>query len=367
MRALPQLSGPANTDLAEKSKETVAWLRNHVKVGFTSERGPAWWDSGLPDGSHFPEAVPMAEVTAMLDVPLVKGTAYVSYDDLDGDQQVVRDDDNIPVVNQRDGTIFGYPKEGYKIHPYSETLSGFMKKIAFDEDVAVSSVGLLRNSGVAFLQVVLPETLEVAGYPYVPYLAAVTSADRSRSSTYVTGIKAAVCGNTLDQAIAEALTKLRIPHTRHSGESVAGAREKLGIQLAAAGQVMGDVIEQLTAIDISDRQLMRWMDLAVPLVKPDGTPKTKNAVTVAENKRNALLELWNHDPKVKPWSGTAFGVLQMDNTWRTWEGQVKPTMTPGGRFERNLNHDMLGGTGTSDAKALERLAKVLRRKTLIAA
>jgi len=75
---LPVLPAPAVPDIMEKSAETMTWLRQNIKVGYVSERGPAWWANGaitkdgtwdtIPDGSHFEGPVPMEEVRKLLDI-----------------------------------------------------------------------------------------------------------------------------------------------------------------------------------------------------------------------------------------------------------------------------------------------------------
>jgi phage/plasmid-like protein (TIGR03299 family) len=368
------LPSPAALDILEKSAETMNWLRENIKIGFTSERGPAWWAAGavtkdgtwdtIPDGSHFSGPVPMEEVHKLLDLPLVKATAtFAEYLDENGVRQVTKDTNVLPIINARTGQVFSYPREGYKIHPYLETLSGFIGKILDDDAVAVGSVGLLKKGGVAFLQAVLPEHYEVAGYGFVPYVSAVTSADLSRSTSWNTGIKGMVCDNTVNMALKEALTMLKVRHTRNSGVTVQHARERLGIQLTQVADETADAIEALVKIDVSDKQLAAWMDLAVPLVNEDGTPKVKNGLTIAEGKREKLTAL-TRDPKVAPWNGTAFGVLQMDNTFRTWEQTVRSAT--GGRLERNFANDALGVTAKADAEAMEILAKVLDRQLVLA-
>lgn len=371
---LPALPSPANVDILEKSRETMQWLQENVLVGYVDERGPAWWSNAItkngawemPAGSHFPGAVPMKKVTKLLDVRLVKGTSYVKYLDDEDNEQVVQDTENIPVVNASTGRIFGYPKEGYAIHPYLPTLKGFMEKILHDESVAVGSAGLLRHGGVAFLQARLPEHYEVQGYGYVPYLSAVTSVDRSRKTTYLTGVLGQVCDNTVDASILGAYTKVAIRHSRNSGIKVQDARDKLGIQLAQVGDEAAEGIENLLKIDVSPREFAKWLDLAVPLPEYKETKAGTGGkgYTQAENKRNALEVLWEHDPKVKPWAGTAFGVLQLDNTFRTWDSVVRGMS--GGRLELNFTRDIQGKTTASDKLALSRLATVKRRKTLLA-
>jgi phage/plasmid-like protein (TIGR03299 family) len=370
---LPQLPSPAVSDIAEKSSETMLWLRENIKVGYTDERGPAWWANGavtkdgkwdtIPDGSHFPGAIPMEVVLAQLDIPLVKGTVHVTYQDEAGNRQVVADPDTQPIVNARTGQVFSYPTEGYKIHPYAVTLQGFIQQILHDERVGVGSVGLLKKGGVAFLQAVLPEVFEVEGFGYQPYLMAVTSADLSRATSYSTGAKAGVCDNTVNTAITGALTQLKIRHSRFSGVKVEDAREKLGIKLVKVANEIGTAIEALCATPVSEAEFSEWMDLTVPQAPADpkfstGGPKFTNTKV----RRAELNRLWKEDAKVAPWAGTAFGVLQADNTYRTWSRTVKGAT----RLERNFANDAFGETAKADLRALEVLAQVKDRELVSA-
>ncbi len=365
---LPALPAPNAYDVAEKSRETLRWLQENVLVGYTDERGPAWHyvdlGQGLPKGTHFPGPVPATKVTKLLDVRLVKGTAFVQYEDRSGERQVVQDPDNFPIVNQDTGQIFGYPKDGYTIHPYLPVLQGFINNITDDESVGISSAGLLRRGGVAFLQARLPETYEVQGFGYVPYISALTSADRTRKTTFHTGILAEVCDNTVDASVLAAYTKVAVRHSKNSLPTVSALREGLGIQLAQVGDAVAEGIENLLKIDVTNRQFGRWLDKMVPLLNDDGTPKVKNGLTIAEKRRERLSDLWVSDPKAAKWNGTAFGVLQVANTDDTWNGMIRGS--DGGRMERNFEHAMLGKTAESDARALTALSEVLRKKLVAA-
>lgn len=363
---LPALPSPAAVDIMEKSSETMLWLRENVKVGFTDERGPAWWAAGavtkdgkwdtIPDGSHFPGAVPLEVVTAQLDVPLVKGTVHVTYEDADGHRQVAADPDTAPIVNARTGRVFSYPSKDYKIHPYLVTLHDFMRQIQHDEEVAVGSVGLLKNGGQAFLQARLPETFEVEGYGYQPYLTAVTSADLSRATTWLTGGLGAVCDNTVSTAILKAVTTWKVRHSKNSDMKVQQARERLGIRLAKVGEQMGEAIESLCQISVTDAELAEWMDaMDYDIPDPDTRYSTGGpGFTKATDRQREMRRLWKEDAKVAPWAGKAFGVLQLDNTYRTWTKTVKGA----NRIERNFSNDATGQTRLLDLKALNALAKV---------
>jgi phage/plasmid-like protein (TIGR03299 family) len=367
---LPPLPSPSNVDILEKSTETMEWLRSNILVGYTDERGPAWWANGavtkagawvgIPDGSHFAGPVPMDEAQRLLDIRLVKATRiYAEYQDENGQRQVATDEGTLPIINQRTGQIFSYPKESYKIHPYLSTLHTFIEQILHDEKVGIGSVGLLKKGGVAFLQARLPEHYEVQGYGYQPYFTAATSCDLSMSTNYGTGMLGAVCDNTVNDAIAGFVTRMKIKHSRHSGATVAGAREKLGIRLASTAEVMGEAIENLCSIEVSDRDFGLWQDEMTPLLDENGERKTGRGLTLATNERDERTRLWTKDEKVAPWTGTAFGLLQLDNTYRTWTKTVKGVQ--GGRLERNFSNDIFGMTANADVKALETLQLVQSR------
>jgi phage/plasmid-like protein (TIGR03299 family) len=368
---LPKLPAPNTFDIYEKSAETMNWLRNNIKVGFKTARGPAWWANGavtkagdwteIPDGSHFDGPVPIEAVLEVLDVRLVKGEVHVTYLDENGERQVVADPAVQPIVNAKTGKVFSYPKESYAIHPYLQTLHGFVQRIQYDERVAVGSVGLLKNGGVAFLQAVLPEHFEVAGYGYTPYLTAVTSADLSRRTQYALGFDGAVCDNTVNAAFLGALASFGFKHSRNSLPSVQQAREGLGLQLSQAGETIANGIENLVKIDVSGKEFDAWLDATDSLFDEKGEKKTGRSLTMVTNRRDEKIRLWTKDEKVAPWAGTAFGILQLDNTYRTWNQTVKNV--DGGRIERNYSNNAFGITAKADAEALQILADV-KGKTL---
>jgi phage/plasmid-like protein (TIGR03299 family) len=371
---LPALDRPASYDIMEKSQETMDWLRNNIKIGYVDERGPAWWADAItkdgqweiPDGSHFSGPVPLKEVTRLLDIKLVKGTAYVEYEDGNGQRQVVKDDRIQPIVNAGTGRIFSYPSDGYKIHPYLQTLHGFIEQITFDEHVGVGSVGLLRNGGVAFLQVVLPEHFEVEGFGYQPYLMAVTSADTSRSTRYVTGARAGVCDNTVNSAVLSAVSSAAYKHTRNSMPKVQEAREKLGIRLVQTAEDIGLGLAELARTEVTEKEFEAWLDLTTPVpeFKQTKSGTGGSGYTLATKKRDELHRLWEEDDKVAPWRGKALGVLQADNTYRTWNQIVRNA--EGGRLERNYSNDALGLAAKADREALEALSSVLDGKLVLA-
>jgi hypothetical protein len=83
---------------------------------------------------------------------------------------------------------------------------------------------------------------------------------------------------------------------------------------------------------VSDAQWSKFLDIHVPLTDAKGVDLEKGrALTMRVTEREKLTALWNSDPRVSPWHGTQFGVLQAANTYLHHEQTVKGSE----RSERN--------------------------------
>jgi phage/plasmid-like protein (TIGR03299 family) len=355
------------------SKETLEFLRTNVRVGYTTKDGPAWWAADksnagyLADGSHFEGPVPEDVVRRVLDVPFVAAKVLTEYVNAAGETVTTVDPDRQAIVSPDDGHRHGYFSNGWKLHGYQEWTADQLAAILDQTrgELGVKSVGLLQTRGVAFIQAQLEGSgMEVGGFPFTPYLLAATSVNGHLSSTYATGVIAAVCDNTLAASLSGALAKFRVKHSRNSHAKLSEVRDALGLVYQAAD----DFIESaaaLQAIDVSDKDFAAWLDEVTPVPAADPKSSTGGAkYTNAVKERDALLSLWQHDPKVTPWAGTAFGVLQAGNTYRTWQRGVKGA--DGGRMERNLLNMVTGKGVAEDASDLDKLASVLARKLVMA-
>lgn len=349
------------------SAETLEWLRNNVRVGYTGSDGPAWWAANdhMADGTHFDGPVPADEARKILSVPLVEAKLYATYTNAAGGSEVANGDGRKAIVRQDTGDLIGIFKDGYEVHGYEEWTLKMISNLLDTGagELGIKSVGLLRNGGQAWLQVRMAETFEVAGYGYTPFITAATSADGSISSTYITGVDAAVCDNTLSAAILNAQTKIKVKHTRKSGERYGEIRDALGLVYSVRDGFQ-TAADELMGTPVSDSEFERWLDLTVPVPEAKDGKRGTRGQTMANTKRAALTDLWTSDAKVSPWRNTAFGVVQADNTYRTWSGIVRGA--DGGRFERNLTNMVDGTTEAKDAAALTALSTVLNRQLLAA-
>ena len=138
-------------------------------------------------------------------------------------------------------------------------------------------------------------------------------------------------------------------------------REGLGLQLSQAGETIATGIENLLKVDVSGGEFTQWLDKTESLVDDKGEAKTGRSLTMVTNRRDEKIRLWTKDEKVAPWAGTGFGILQLDNTYRTWNQTVKNV--DGGRLERNYSNAAFGVSAKADTEALQILADI-KGKTL---
>jgi len=347
------------------SKESLAWLNSNVLVGFTSKRGNAWHyrasDQGV-EPNHYEGAIPVADVRRRLfdwepvSVPM---TAIVP-DTISADGVTagftITDTDRQVIVNPKSREIMGAFKSGYQAHGYGEWLVSKVDTV-LDGGLAIGSAGLLSRGAVAWVQVELPETIthDASGVQFRPFVTACTSLDGSLATTYVSGNSVVVCDNTLSAALGDSdALKVKIKHTRYSHFRAGEIRDALGLVSTMAEDFMAE-LDVLTTDTVSDAELSAFLDAYVPVKDKSGETLKGRSLTMAQNKRDGLMQLWNFDNRVSPWKGTAFGVLQMANTFSQHEGIVRGVNA---RAERNAMDFLTGKVDKLDAAVLDTLASV---------
>ncbi len=104
-----------------------------------------------------------------------------------------------------------------------------------------------------------------------------------------------------------------------------------------------------------DRQSFACLDQWAPLGDAKGEPLVKRSLTMAENKRDALMTLWRSDVRVAPWRNTVFGVSQAVTTY----GQHMSIVRNVSRVERNKMSMVQGKLAGEETEALATLRKVM--------
>ncbi|PZG45872.1 hypothetical protein C1I98_15070 [Spongiactinospora gelatinilytica] len=260
------------------------------------------------------------------------------------------------IVRSDNGHVMGVFSDGYERHPYGEWL---IRRIAdlLDSDLWIGSAGLLRGGAVAWVSVEVPENVRTPeGVEFRPHLFGATSFDGSLATTFKRAVTNIVCDNTMAAGLAERGQQVKIKHSRNSRFRLAEAREALHIVHALADG-FSQAVASLCRTSVSGRQWDAFLDAHVPMPDQPGRGRT-----LAENKRDTLARLWNHDLRVSPWRGTAWGVVQAVNTFAHHEQNVRGAE----RAERNMLRAVTGGIEDLDRATLRTLSGVLDRPLTLA-
>lgn len=332
------------------SRETYEWLNTQTLIGNTAIRGNAWHYRIEHQGSepnHYPYAIPVEDVNRRLffwtaiESPMFLRKPSGEYVEIAGRKAIVRDDTF---------QTLGVFKSSYTGHQYSEWL---LENVALilDDELGISSAGLLRDGGQAWVEVSVPETITTPeGVEFLPNLLATTSFDGSLATTFKKTRQDTVCDNTRDMALASDGEVFKVRHSKWSGYKIQNAREALKI-IHTMTEEFKNEISELTAWKVSDEDFLKHLQVMIPI----NDELSKAGITKAENKRGEIISLYNYDQRVAPWKGTAYGVSQAYNTWRHHYATVKKGVP---RALRNMENVVTGKMGAEDAHVLQVLTDV---------
>jgi phage/plasmid-like protein (TIGR03299 family) len=346
------------------SAETTQWLNTQTLIGFTDKRGHAWHyraDAQGDEPNHYAGPVPVPDVARRLfawDADSRPVSVALPTDDLtaadgiDETGQAVRHvpvPDRQAIVRSDTGAVLGLFSAGYTIHQYREWLLDTVASI-LDDTLSIGSAGLLKGGAVAWVSVEVPDTITTPeGVAFRPNLLACTSHDGSLATTFQRVVTNVVCDNTMSAALAEHGQRVKVRHSRYSRMRLARAREALAIVHTIADDFAAEVAH-LTRTTVTDRQWAAFLDAHTPVPAEAGRSRS-----IAERKRDTLGRLWNHDARVSPWRGTAWGVVQAVNTYVHHEQTVRGAE----RAERNMLRAVDGGVDQLDITTLATLHRVL--------
>ena len=353
------------------SRETLNWLNTSTLIGFTDKRGTAWHWRAEEQGAasnHYTGPIPLVDVqerlfhwtaeSRQLALEVTADRATMTHLSQEGQPMLwvpVTDRQAICRSDDTTGAVMGIFGPGYVRHQYREWLLTTVADL-LDDDLAISSAGLLRGGAIAWVEVSMPDTITTPeGVAFRPNLLATTSFDGSIATTYKRTVTNTVCDNTRELALSEAGQELKIKHSRNSRLQLAPARQALAMVHTLADEFAAEVA-QLCATTVTPTQWGCFLDAQVPRTDTrTGEALAGRALTLADNKRTALAGLYRKDPRVAPWAGTAHGVLQAVNTYDTHEGVVRG----GSRAERNGLKTITGDFGRLDRNTWRALQRVL--------
>ena len=351
------------------SRETIQHLNTNTLIGNTDQRGHAWHYRGTEQGNesnHYAGPIPVGDVERRLFSWQAESRSVAVETPCDVDAMTHLSTNGLParwevipgrqaIARNDNHHVMGLFKESYAPHQYGEWLLTTVATI-LDDDLSISSAGLLREGAVAWVEVSVPESIDTPqGVQFRPNLLATTSFDGSTATTYKRTVTATVCDNTRELALSEDGQQHKVKHSRHSHARIAEARDALAMIYTLADAFAAEVA-LMCSTPVSGSQWQRFLDVAVPLVDAKtGEPLSARSRALAENKRDTIAGLYRNDLRVSPWAGTAYGVIQATNTYEHHESIVRGAE----RAERNMLRTITGEFGELDRNTWRQLGRVL--------
>lgn len=353
------------------SGETSQWLNQNVLIGNCLARGRegnpfrAWhFEEGAQgdESNHYDTFIPVGDVQRRLfnftaerrRVAVEVPATIEDMTHLDAEGRPAKwtvQDDRQAIARSDDHAVMGLFKAGYEPHQYDEWLLGTVSNILSDT-LNITSAGLIKSGAVAWVEISVPDTFKTqSGVRFLPNLLAFTSFDGSLATGWKRTHRVTVCDNTFYGALASTGLLYKVKHTKHSSFKLADAQAALEL-VQEAGDEFAAEVDALAAQTVTSRQWDKFLEALAPTQTP---VLSKREVSLATTKQDTLRRLWNNDPRVTPWKGTVWGVLQAHNTYQHWEGIVRGKTRP----ERNALSAIDGSIARADDEALKVLASVL--------
>jgi hypothetical protein len=409
------------------SYHTSSYLNSgNIMIGNTQNNGNAWWYNQNLENPDKP-----SHYTGFLPLELVKSrlfgwSAWESFELLARFRDPVNvNPDGSPVIyevpaksfkaiGREDWIVNGVPEDeeagadailhvqgdSYGTHQLKEIfITNLAEIVGGADELGIESAMLLKWGRIASMTISISENLhnDASGLKFRPQLIASTSFNSSLPTSYTRAFGIPVCDNTLNYELMRAGDdqKFVIKHTKNSVSKLAGAAEALGLLTQQADDMDAELTRMVNR-EVSGEEFSKWLNLIVPIPELKekevtqmvsiqgemqmGTVKkvSTNGQTIAINKQAKLLDMWASDPRVAPWGGTQFGVLQLWNTFQQHESKlVGAKALDGNRLQARVENNMMktlsgkfaNGTKTSpgDLQAMEYLDRVFEESAPIIA
>jgi phage/plasmid-like protein (TIGR03299 family) len=243
------------------------------------------------------------------------------------------------------GAVLGVVGADYSPHQPAELLE--LARLTVDAaptDAQVEVLGSLRGGRIVFITIALPDEVNIAGDIHVPRLVWATSMDGTLATRAVATFVRAVCMNTIRASFRDARTSWAARHTSSLTGRTADARSALQLVWNVSDSFRHEV-EGLTTQTITDHHVGQ----VLTSLWPDDPAATVRARDNASRRRNHIRRIYQHDPRVAGWHGTAYGLVQAVSTWELWEAPRR-----GDRGEQILT-GLFAGTRTRAVDAAQRI------------
>lgn len=218
-------------------------------------------------------------------------------------------------------------------------------------DIIVTAAGTTRNGGRAYIQLTSTIIRESAGMQHCQYLNLAMSHDGSLAVVSNWGDRVIQCANMVASMFGRnVLSGTRTRQTKHASSTRHLTRHAVALGFEQRATEFDTAIAELAAIKVSKAKYGEFVKLMFP------AGDSKRSQTVSEKNIATLTGLYNSDPRVALWNGTALGVVQAVNVMSLWE---RATRGDTDRLVRQYDDMMSGALAKSEDAAAKVLASIL--------
>lgn len=231
-----------------------------------------------------------------------------------------REQGKVPVpdyyLNVRDDIhrVIGIVKKRYRIFQNVEAPI-FLDNLVDSGDATYETAGSLHGGSQVWWLMKMPEGVAVGGdknEKVETYILLTNSHDGSTSIVVAIVTIRVVCQNTLAWSLSNALRTMKIRHTESAKEQFIEARRTLDLAFTYQAELaeMGD---KMLHIPVSEAQFKKFLDTLVPTPEPiikDGKTTNQRGVTMAENTKGGITQIYFHNETQKNIEGTLWGAVQ---------------------------------------------------------
>jgi phage/plasmid-like protein (TIGR03299 family) len=258
---------------------------------------------------------------------------HIGYDlPIEGKFATVRHDINYPM---------GVVGDNYTVF---QNRQGFDIVEAVGDAVKIETAGSLGNGRKVWALAKMDRTLNLDGDELLAYLLFLWSHDGSSAVRIMPTPVRVVCANTLRMAVSGGRTVWSASHTASIHDRAEQAMQTLRLGNAFYDNFETEV-KRLIDLTVEEMTFESILEQIVPDPEPAGGKVSDRKLNNALERRGEIRNLYHNDPRVAPFNGTGWGILQAFSTHDLWYGSVH-----GGedkRLERQASRVLTGDTLTN--------------------
>lgn len=283
---------------------------------------PFYWGTGVTFDSKKGKRLTVQEALTLggLDFEVIKAAGYAVYTGEDGKRRQTRAPQRFYTVRTDTGAILGSVKHRYHILQNRKAFL-FATDIIDSGEAVIKAVGSVKDGARSFVVCDLMGTgIKVNGLEdgIVPQLVLINDHRGNQSVTGFITMERIFCHNMLNYALKNAVSSFKVRHTATMDKKlgIASGREALGLVVEYAAEFEREMAKLLKC-KMGVKKVEAFIEELVPYpVDGDGevawedkSGKSNRAITVADQVREGILDVYRTADNLDNIRGTAYGVL----------------------------------------------------------